>query len=139
MSWKLMFRFGNSYLVLKTPLPPAPNLHDYARWIRPATKPGYQPKKVWNSPTWVETSFKEQCGLGHVCSCLFNEMVNDVLNGWPHDHGPTNVGAMIKTHKTQLTCAKKFPKNILLCGKTFWRFIEILLIWFNKNPVLKIS
>ena len=22
--------------------------------------------------------------------------MNDVLNGWPHDHGPTNVGAMVK-------------------------------------------
>ena len=23
-------------------------------------------------------------------------MVSHVLNGWPHDHGPTNVGAMVK-------------------------------------------
>ena len=61
MSWKLKFRFGNPYLVLKTPLSPAPILHDYAHWIRPATKPSYQPKKVGNRPTWVETSFKAQC------------------------------------------------------------------------------
>ena len=26
-----------------------------------STKPGYQPKKVWNRPTGVETSFKAQC------------------------------------------------------------------------------
>ena len=58
MSWKLKLRFGNPYLVLKTPLSPTPNLHDYAHWIRPAIKPSYQPKKLWNRPTWVETSFK---------------------------------------------------------------------------------
>ena len=75
MSWKLKFRFGNPYLVLKTPLSPAPNLHDYAHWIRPATKPGYQPKKVWNSPTWVETSFKAQCivSLGSSLVLLFDK------------------------------------------------------------------
>ena len=27
----------------------------------------------------------------HVCSCLFS-----VATGWPHAHGPTNVGAMVK-------------------------------------------
>ena len=26
------------------------------------------------------------------------QSVSDVLNGWPHDHGPTNVGAMVKKH-----------------------------------------
>ena len=36
-------------------------------------------------------------GLGHVCSRLLNEMrVSDHPTGWPHDHGPTNVGAMVK-------------------------------------------
>ena len=61
MSLKLKFRFCNPYWVLKTPLSPAPNLHDYAHWIRPATKLSYQPKKVWNRPTRVKTSFKAQC------------------------------------------------------------------------------
>ena len=61
MSWKLKFRFGNPYLVLKITLSPTPNLYDYAHWIRPAIKPSHQPKKVWNRPTWVETSFKAQC------------------------------------------------------------------------------
>ena len=36
-------------------------------------------------------------GLGHVCSRLFSEMVTDPLNEWPHDHGATNVWAMVKT------------------------------------------
>ena len=35
----------NTNWVLKTPLSPAPDLHDFARLIRPATKPSYQPKK----------------------------------------------------------------------------------------------
>ena len=36
-------------------------------------------------------------GLGHVCSCLFNEsLMSDILNRCPHDHGPTNVRAMVK-------------------------------------------
>ena len=37
---------------------------------------------------------------GHVCSCLFNETVNESVShpstGWPHDYSPTNVGAMVK-------------------------------------------
>ena len=33
--------FCNTYLVLKPPLSPTPNFHDYAHWIRPATKPCY--------------------------------------------------------------------------------------------------
>ena len=33
--------------------------------------------------------------LGHVCSHLFSWMVNYVTTGWPHDHGPTNVGAKV--------------------------------------------
>ena len=45
MSWKLKFRFCNPYCVFKTPLSSAPNLHHYDHWIRPATKPSYQPKK----------------------------------------------------------------------------------------------
>ena len=31
---------------------------------------------------------------------LDTESVSDVLNGWPHDHGPTNVGAMVKIPHT---------------------------------------
>ena len=34
--------------------------------------------------------------MEHVCSRLFNEMMSDLPAGWPHDHGPTNVGAMVK-------------------------------------------
>ena len=41
---------------------------------------------------------RPSAGLGHVCSCLFSETrVIYVATGWPHDHGPTNVGAMVKT------------------------------------------
>ena len=69
MGWKLKFRFGNHYLVLKHTLSPTPNLHDYAHWIRPAIKPSYQSKKVWNRPTWVENSFEAQwvpgCSVEH--------------------------------------------------------------------------
>ena len=78
MSWKLKFRFGNPYLVLKTPLSPAPNLHDYAHWIRPAIQPSYQPKKVWNRPTWVRTSFKAQWaggGVKSVKSCIADRKI----------------------------------------------------------------
>ena len=40
---------------------------------------------------------RPSAGLGHICSCLFNEIqVSDPPTGWPHDHGPTNVGAMVK-------------------------------------------
>ena len=28
---------------------------------------------------------------------MVSQSVSDVLNGWPHDHGPTNVGAMVKS------------------------------------------
>ena len=35
-------------------------------------------------------------GLAHVCSCLFNEPISDLPTGWPHENGPTNVGAMVK-------------------------------------------
>ena len=32
----------------------------------------------------------------HICSCLFSEMsMSDGLKRWRHDHGPTNVGAMV--------------------------------------------
>ena len=45
-------------------------------------------------------SARPSAGLGHICSRLFIEMlsqsVNDVLNGWPHDHGPTKVGVIVK-------------------------------------------
>ena len=78
MSWKLKFRFGNPYLVLKTPLSPAPNLHDYAHWIRPAIKPSYQPKKVWNRPTWVRTSFKAQCAV--LNKVMFTDFYNILYN-----------------------------------------------------------
>ena len=40
-------------------------------------------------------------GLVHVYSRLFNEMISQSVShpptGWPHDHSPTNVGAMVKT------------------------------------------
>ena len=39
--------------------------------------------------------------LGLVSSRLFNEIMSESVSdppiGWPHDHGPTNVGAMVKT------------------------------------------
>ena len=41
---------------------------------------------------------RPSAGLGHVCSRLFNEMMSDLPTGWPHDHGPTNVGAMVKNY-----------------------------------------
>ena len=45
--------------------------------------------------------------LEPVCSFLFNEMqVSDVLNGWPHDHLPTNIGAMVKTVENHLLYAQ---------------------------------
>ena len=50
--------------MLETPLSPTPNLQDYAHCIRPGNKCNYQPKKVWNTPTWVETSIKAQWGGG---------------------------------------------------------------------------
>ena len=31
----------------------------------------------------------------HVCSCLFNEYIYDLPTRCPHDHGPTNIGAMV--------------------------------------------
>ena len=40
-------------------------------------------------------------GLEHVCSRLFNETISHLPTGWPQDYGPTNVGAMVKTVKTQ--------------------------------------
>ena len=43
----------------------------------------------------------DRAGLGHIYSCLFNEMVSQSVShlptGWPHDHGPTNVRAMVKS------------------------------------------
>ena len=62
------------------------------------------PQRLQNMPFIAYGDARSSAGLGHVCSCLFNEMrVSDVVNGWPHDHGPTNVGAMIKrTSKTSL-------------------------------------
>ena len=37
---------------------------------------------------------------------LDGESTSDPPTGWPHDHGPTNVGAMVKTpkdHKQQVS------------------------------------
>ena len=31
-----------------------------------------------------------------VLVCSVKRLLSDVLNGWPHDHGPTNAGAMVK-------------------------------------------
>ena len=39
--------------------------------------------------------------LGHVCSCVFVNL-NHLATGWPHDHGPTNVGAIVKTARLYL-------------------------------------
>ena len=43
---------------------------------------------------------RPSAGLEHVCSRLFNETISQWVShppaGWPHDHGPTNVGAMVK-------------------------------------------
>ena len=41
--------------MLVTSLFPTPNLHDYAQWIRPATKHNNQQQQVWNIPARVET------------------------------------------------------------------------------------
>ena len=36
-------------------------------------------------------------GLGHVCSRLFNKIISQLdPEWWRDDHGPTNVGAMVK-------------------------------------------
>ena len=41
-----------------------------------------------------------RAGLGHVCSRLFSETVTESVSqiptGWREDHGPTNVGALVK-------------------------------------------
>ena len=39
---------------------------------------------------------RPSAGLGHVCSCLFVRWWLTDPSGWPRDHGPTNVGAMVK-------------------------------------------
>ena len=36
---------------------------------------------------------------GDVCSCLLIWKVSHLLNGWPHDHGPTNVEAIEKLNE----------------------------------------
>ena len=68
----------------------------------------------------------------HVCSCLFLEMMSHLLNGWPHDHGPTNVGAMVKmyifkfmkyigslpwTNPPQAPCKQKVLLQAIICHK----------------------
>ena len=62
--------------------------------------------------------------LGHVCSCLFiwnAEWVCHILNGWPHDHGPTNVRAMKKEqlirHMEEYSTSRG------------WRFIALLPLY----------
>ena len=39
---------------------------------------------------------RPSAGLEHVCSHLFIETLTYLPTGWPQDHGPTNVGAMVK-------------------------------------------
>ena len=52
--------------MLETPLSLTPNLHEYAQCIRTGNKCNYQPKKVWNTPTWVETSIRAEWGGGGI-------------------------------------------------------------------------
>ena len=39
---------------------------------------------------------RPSAGLKRVCSRLFNETISHPPTRWPQDHGPTNVGAMVK-------------------------------------------
>ena len=55
------------------------------------------PQRLQNMPFIAYGGALPSAGLGHVYSCLFNEMcMSHPPKGWPHDHGPTNVGAMVK-------------------------------------------
>ena len=48
----------------------------------------------------------------HVCSCLFSEMISQSEpNGWHDDHGPTNVGAMVKLDGEGPVDNRPSPKN----------------------------
>ena len=71
----------------ETALFPAPNLHDYAHWIRHGNKPNYQQEKVRKIPTWVETFIRAQYivkpQIGYWSMILLYLTLTDGLRGVP--------------------------------------------------------
>ena len=57
----------------------------------------FTPQHLQNMPFIAYGGARPSTRPGHVCSCLFNEIISDLPTGWPHDHGPTKVGGHGKT------------------------------------------
>ena len=78
---------------------------------------------------------RQRLAFGRAGTCLFSSVQLEVTEstGWPHDHGPTNIGAMVKT---ALLAAHLFLAT----------FKPLLLGWFlvklgklNKDSFHKLS
>ena len=54
------------------------------------------PQRLQNMPFIAYGSARPSAGLGYFGSCLFSQTVSYPTTRWPHDHGPTNVRAMVK-------------------------------------------
>ena len=80
-----------------------------------------------------------------VCSVIW--LLSDVLNGWPHDHGPTNVGAMVKiedniTFQQAHTVLLEWDQgghNIYIFFFKLISFNIWPILWLELNPSLSLA
>ena len=68
---------------------------------------------------------RPSAALGHACSCLFNEMISESATFQPCDHGPTNVGAMVKTWPT----VGEGGGGVMSKSKLVGEFFVVLGVW----------